>query len=403
MTTFVGTSWPWPSRGPRHLGTVVRLTSIHPFPARMAPELALQTIATLPKDAVILDPMSGSGTVLRAAVENGNRCLGFDLDPLAVLMARVWTSPGCEGLEEEARKVVARAKQLPKGAPSWHDCPETEAFTKFWFEDAQRADLSAISRVLADYEGTHLDALRLALSRLIITKEKGASIARDTSHSRPHRWFFDNDFDVMRAFPMAAKRIEERLNQDALKGSADVTKGDARELSLEAGSVDAVITSPPYLNAIDYMRGHRLALVWLGYKLPDLRNIRSASIGAEAAKEKPTDLELPAFELAEGLRDSQKKIVERYRADIHRLMIELKRVVKPGGTVLVVVGNSNIAGVPISNADINEASARKVGFKLTKRFDRDLPAQSRYLPTPKEDDTTLGRRMRTETVLSFAA
>lgn len=207
----------------------------------------------------------------------------------------------------------------------------------------------------------------------------------------------------MRALPIAAKRIEERLNAEALKGSAEVAKGDARELNLEAASIDAVITSPPYLNAIDYMRGHRLALVWLGYRLRDLREVRSSSIGAEAAKDKPANLELPAFELAEGLRDSQKRIVERYRADIHRLMIELKRVVKPGGTVLVVVGNSNIAGVPVSNADINEASARSVGFELKQRFDRDLPAQSRYLPTPKEDDTTLGRRMRTETVLSFAA
>lgn len=369
----------------------------------MAPELALQTIATLPKDAVILDPMSGSGTVLRAAVENGNRCLGFDLDPLAVLMARVWTSPLSEGLEEEARKVVAKAKQLPKGDPSWHACVETQAFTKFWFEEQQRADLSAVARVLTEYEGVHRDALQLALSRLIITKEKGASIARDTSHSRPHRWFHKNDFDVMKALPIAAKRIEERLNQRAIKGSAEVCEGDARKLGLEENSVDAVITSPPYLNAIDYMRGHRLALVWLGYQLADLKKVRSTSIGAEAAKEKPADLQLPAFELAEGLRDSQRKVVERYRADIHRLMIELKRVVKPGGTVLVVVGNSNIAGVTVSNADINEASARDVGFTLTKRFDRDLPTQSRYLPTPKDCDTTLGRRMRTETVLSFAA
>jgi hypothetical protein len=29
------------------------------------------------------------------------------------------------------------------------------------------------------------------------------------------------------------------------------------------------------------MRGHRLSLVWLGYRLADLRRIRSDSIGAE--------------------------------------------------------------------------------------------------------------------------
>ena len=43
--------------------------------------------------AVVLDPMAGSGTVLRHAMELGHRSIGFDTDPLAVLMARVWTQP----------------------------------------------------------------------------------------------------------------------------------------------------------------------------------------------------------------------------------------------------------------------------------------------------------------------
>ena len=115
------------------------------------------------------------------------------------------------------------------------------------------------------------------------------------------------------------------------------------------------------------------------------------------------ELVLPPFEIAAALTPSNARIVERYRSDIYRLMIELRRIVKPGGLVLVVVGNSNIAGVQVSNADINHASASQVGFTLTNRFDRALPSQSRYLPTPKGESNALGRRMRTETVLTFAA
>jgi len=44
-----------------------------------------------------------------------------------------------------------------------------------------------------------------------------------------------------------------------------------------------VLTSPPYLNAIDYLRGHRLALVWLGHELGPLKEIRANSVGAERA------------------------------------------------------------------------------------------------------------------------
>lgn len=378
-------------------------TSIHPFPARMAPELALKTIATLPKDAVILDPMSGSGTVLRAGVENGNPCIGFDLDPLAVLMARVWTTPLADGLLDEAKKVADAARALGEVTAPWGESAETQAFAEFWFEERQRVDLSKVAKVLENYQGVHRDALMLALSRLIITKEKGASIARDTSHSRPHRVFFNNDFDVLHSLTIAAKRIEDRLHPRAIRGTAAVSLADARKLPLEPGSVDAVITSPPYLNAIDYMRGHRLALIWLGYKLSELASVRAVSIGAEAALKTGPELVLPEFEIAERLTPSKAKIVERYRSDIYRLMIELRRVIKPGGQVLVVVGNSNIAGVTVSNADINHVSATHAGFTLTNRFDRALPSQSRYLPTPKGDKNALGRRMRTETVLTFAA
>ncbi len=380
----------------------MRLTSIHPFPARMAPELALKTIANLGPEAIVLDPMCGSGTVLRAAVESGNQCIGFDLDPLAVLMSRVWTSPLTVGLVKEAQRIAHLAASVAAEVPFWQD-EETRKFAEFWFEEKQRIRLSALARILLDYEGPHKDALQLAMSRLIITKERGASIARDTSHSRPHRVFYKNDFDVLTALPIAAKRIEDRLNPGAIGAKAAVERSDGRKMPIASASVDAVITSPPYLNAIDYMRGHRLALIWLGHTLQDLRKIRSSSIGAEAATPTDPELVLPAYEITGTLAGAKAKIVERYRSDIQRLMKELRRVVKPGGTVVVVVGNSNIAGVPIANAAINQASAESVGFVLSNSFERDLPTQSRYLPTPASSQSSLGRRMRTETVLSFAA
>jgi ribosomal protein L11 methylase PrmA len=72
--------------------TMMQLTSIHPFPARMAPEIVFTELQGLKKSQIVLDPMSGSGTVLRAAAELGHEAVGFDLDPLAVLMSRVWTT-----------------------------------------------------------------------------------------------------------------------------------------------------------------------------------------------------------------------------------------------------------------------------------------------------------------------
>ncbi len=89
----------------------MRLTPYPSFPARMAPEIGLDSLSSLPKGAGVLDPMSGSGTVLRASVEAGHDAIGIDSDPLAVLMSRVWTRRLPPGLAAQAESLVARNRR----------------------------------------------------------------------------------------------------------------------------------------------------------------------------------------------------------------------------------------------------------------------------------------------------
>ena len=89
-----------------------------------------------------------------------------------------------------------------------------------------------------------------------------SSLARDTSHSRPHRVADENDFDVYDGFVRSARQLARRLNPQLIRGNAEVRISDARVLdTVDDQSIDLVLTSPPYLNAIDYLRGHRLTLV----------------------------------------------------------------------------------------------------------------------------------------------
>src|SRR6185437_7173066 len=84
---------------------------IHPFPARMAPGIALDALGESETPLKVLDPMAGSGTVLAVARANGHRAFGVDLDPLAVLLAGVWTrSVDPEQVNQKAVDVLARAK-----------------------------------------------------------------------------------------------------------------------------------------------------------------------------------------------------------------------------------------------------------------------------------------------------
>src|SRR6266545_4326174 len=84
---------------------------IHPFPARMAPGIALEALGKGSTPLRVLDPMTGSGTVLAVARANGHRAFGLDVDPLAVLLAGVWTRTiDATLVKHKAVEVLDRAK-----------------------------------------------------------------------------------------------------------------------------------------------------------------------------------------------------------------------------------------------------------------------------------------------------
>lgn len=392
------------------------LKPIHPFPARMAPDLVLDRLEEIGENRRVLDPMAGSGVVLRHAIELGHEAVGFDLDPLSVLMARVWTTPiSEENLDIWTTHVVDEARK--KGAfdvnLEWIDTDEeTRSFVHYWFGALQCADLRRIASVLSELaqgecreDAASLDLIRLALSRIIVTKEPRASLARDTSHSRPHKVLEESDFEVFPAFEQSIGVLRKRLLEHPPSGKANVGRGDARSLeTIDNGAVDTVITSPPYLNAIDYLRGHRLALVWLGHGLKQLRRIRSASIGAERAPDDPKVRTLfssirDAMGNLEQLPSRYCLIIERYAEDLYRMTSEIARVLRPGGTATLVVGNSCLKGTFIDNARGVAEAAAMVGLTPAGVCERALPDSKRYLPIMKEGH--LGRRMRTETICRF--
>jgi DNA modification methylase len=388
------------------------LQPIHPFPARMAPEIALAQTKLLDAGSVVLDPMAGSGTVLRVATEHGHHAIGFDMDPLAVLMARVWTTPiDPTELRAAADEVLAQAEEINDQyvtLPWIEDDPATRKYVDLWFGPQQQPSLRKLSYVLRDVKGVIGDALRIALSRIIITKDSGASLARDVSHSRPHHMHEDNHFDVIKGFRQSVGRLAKRLEDQPPPGNANIRNGDARNLqAVTDGTINAVITSPPYLNAIDYMRGHRLSLVWLGFTLGELSPIRSNSIGAERAPNRDANIALAAQLTAplgslKDLPQHIQRMIDRYILDLHGMIVELHRVLCAGGKAVFVVGNSCIKNIFIRNALAVEAIAERVGFQFVRRDERELPPSRRYLPPPtQQEGSNLQKRMRTETVLTY--
>lgn len=383
-----------------------RFKYVHPFPARMAPEISNTAAASLPPESRLLDPMCGSGSVLRAGVERGIDVIGVDIDPLAVLMAQVWTTRiDPARMLHDAHLVLKYARSLEgeEDPLPWQD-DETRGFVSYWFAEKQVAQLTAISRALTLLDVPSVKVLKVALSRIIISKDRGASLARDVSHSRPHRAWLENDYDVYDGFLRSCRALVSRISPELIFGRSNVHQGDCRNLHLVASeSVDAIISSPPYLNALDYLRGHRLSLVWLGFSVAQIRRLRSYSVGSERGG--TTDLDVDQY-VAGGdngrLPRRQLGWVARFLNDANATVREMARVLRPGAPTVLVIGDSFLRGCKVRNAQMFEDLLVARGFEIVSRVNREIPNQNRYLPPPS-GSSALATRMRLEVVLEGIA
>lgn len=388
---------------------------IHPFPARMAPEIALTRLETLAEGQRVLDPMSGSGMVLSQAARNGFESIGYDLDPLARMISRAGATRINEDVaRSELNKLVdacltARRKKR-NIVLEWIDSDEeTSAFVDFWFYPKQKRQLRLLSYFLVVKPITKnkniLEILKIALSRLIVTKEPKASMARDTAHSRPHKTISKNQFDIFAELPRSLSYVLSSLNCNGIKRNTKTYLGDARNMfCTRSNSIDMIITSPPYLNAIDYMRGHRLSLVWFGYALSQLRTIRGSSIGSEKAGERRSHelfMKIVREQRLTSLDSKNLGMLDRYFWDLVVQLEESFRVLKTGATATYVIGNSNIRGRYVRNSELLKRAGVLAGFTITGEETREIPHKKRYLPVAVNAGNSLASRMGTEHIIEF--
>jgi DNA modification methylase len=404
-----------PAQGHKSIYQALGRHAVHPFPARMAPEIALELLKPTKKPMRVLDPMMGSGTVVALARSNKHLGYGVDIDPLANLIASVWTTA------VDARKVRGAANRIADHAivDSQHMATRnaypdnadaaTRKFIRYWFDSQTRRQLAALSRAIMTVKNENVrNVLWCAFSRLIIAKRDGASLALDLAHSRPHRYFSKAPIKPLDKFLIS---VEFVLKNAILKGfpangpQARVRKGDARKLFIKKNSIDLVLTSPPYLNAIDYIRCSKFSLVWMGHNIEGLSGIRKRSIGTEVGRKLEDDKEITAIvkELRiKNLSARYRAIVAGYIDDMRSAIREVSRVLVPGGSAVYVIGENTITGIYVRNAKILISLARRSGLRLKSETRRALPPNRRYMPPPKQRrGAAFDTRMRTEVVLCF--
>ena len=332
--------WDFPERV-AHSG----IEGIHPYPAKFIAELPRALLKSLPvtPGTAVLDPFCGGGATLAECQRTGLPSVGIDLNPIACLMARVKTAVQPPGLKEAACAAAGRARRGPAAAvPA---IPNLD----HWFDPPIQRALASLVEAVGSAPDAHWDALRLALSSIIVRVSRQES---DTRYAAIDKNVSAED--VFALFLRAATRLDAILAQRTYPlVRAEVLEADtlAAEPS-RIGRIGMVVTSPPYPNAYEYWLYHKYRMYWLGL---DPLAVKAREIGARAHFFK---------------RNHHTE--EDFARQMTRTFDLIRKVLIPGGYACFVVGRSRIHGRIVNNARIVEETA--TGFDLVYSAERTISA-----------------------------
>lgn len=419
--------------------------NFHSFPAKFPSQLPTKFILNLTQyNDVVLDPMLGSGTTVLEAFLNNRKGIGFDIDPLAIMISKVKTThlqtrelnKFCFEILQNAKGQIKEEREKLEHILKSRWDSKTKQFIDYWFAQETQFELLALILQISKIQNEAIRTFfELAFSAIIITKSGGVSLALDLAHTRPHRAkvifsrdnkvLFGEDLDKSK-FPRLNiltkklrspfKEFEKRCIQNINsifkyapgKVKPEINFGDAKSLPLEDESVDLIVTSPPYAsNAIDYMRAHKFSLIWFGYQIDDLSFKRKEYIGGEVLTKIKYEV-LPNFtsDIVENISKldfKRGKVLKRYYSEMTRTLMEMYRVLKSGKAAIVVVGNSVMRGKDTETQNCLAEIGRNIGFEVPKIGVRKLDRNKRMLPAGSKTNinSQIQQRMHKEYVIGF--
>jgi hypothetical protein len=327
-------------------------------------------------DLPVLDPFCGTGTTLVACAEQGIACRTVDINPFLRWLAEVKSrSYSAVDLRRSQALVTAMAEAASNGhGQAW--VPALHRIDKWW--DAET--LNALSRAFAEIRakrGKARDLAALAFCRALI--EVGNVSFRHQSMSFRKR---QQSEDVAEQLQRAFTALRGAAEQHMAGGDAQVLVGDSRQLPLllPQKSCGSVITSPPYVNRMSYIRELRPYMYWLGF-LDDGRQAGEldwrAIGGTWGVATSMLNGWRPDSELASRrLRGISKKIaerspvlsryVERYFCDMDQHVAGVARVLARGGEAHYVIGNSKFFDVMVPAEKLFAELFERHGFEQVK-------------------------------------
>lgn len=354
---------------------------IHPYPAKFIPQIPRALVNALhSKDnSAVLDPFCGSGTTLLEATLQGIPAIGVDVNPLAVLLSRVKTTPINYSLKDVIAEIVAsaRARLHNEERVDIPDIPRLDHWFKHEITRAVAILKEEIQNTRVGQES--IEALLVALSGILVrvsNQESDVRYASIEKHVLPD--------EVITLFEMNALNLSQKLTStfnmplfpEISPAKAIVFHRDTRALhhDLPPWKVGLIVTSPPYPNAYEYWLYHKYRMYWLGM---DPIAARTHEIGAR-----------PYYSKKNGLT------AEDFADDMQKCFLAFSKLLPIGRYACFIIGNSTIRGERVDNSSLLIKVAQNNGFRLRARIPREIPS------TRKSFNPIIGS-IRKESLLIF--
>lgn len=361
---------------------------LHKYPAKFIPEYprwAIQKYA-FKNHNLILEPFCGSGTSNVEAKLAGYDSLAIDVDPLARLITKVKTTHLDENLlTSEKDRLLHSFNKLRIQS----DLPENYELIENWFRPEVAHRLSFIHKSITDIDDENTRNFFLVCLSSTIRRVSNADpnlvlpkISR-FMRAREQKGRKINVFDTFEKILVNnCKRIMDFSKTTSQTTKVEIIGNDARNINAEDDSISIAVTSPPYLNAHDYVRAHKLEMFWLGMikNSDDLKSLDRNYVGTERIYAKEYS-EIPAIDISEldlkikSISKIDKKrayITAKFFLDMDKHFQEIFRILQERGHYVMFVGNNVVRKTPILTHKYLTTLAERNNLKTELRFSSPL-------------------------------
>lgn len=352
---------------------------IHKYPAKFIPQIPRWGIKKYTKlGDIVLDPFCGSGTTLVESLLLRRNAIGLEISPLAILITKVKTTSINSSLLKKVHSRLVNDIKKEKWSPLYWK-PASKITLYKWFKPKVVKRLSIIKKSIDRIEDIDIKDFYTVIFSSIIRR---VSNAEDQSQKVYISSRFPKKYvDPIEIFLRNADRQKERLIKfsNFISGNnfVKILKTQNFKINLESNSIDFIITSPPYINAIDYINVQKLEYAWIdrfdAIKLNKLRNYQMGS-GKIQTSEWQQNLKTgikSIDKIARKIRNKSKKhsyILTKFYIDLEKHLKEAYRVLKRNKRYCIVIGNNVIKGEFIPNNLLIKDLAKRVGFKFENEF-----------------------------------